>query len=223
MAIKLVVFDMAGTTVYDENHVSQALQQALQKHGFSFSLETINPLMGYKKPLAIRMLLTEAGAEITDTLIDQIHEDFVRDMLTFYQTSTDLRALPDVEETFVRLRQAGIKVGLDTGFSRDIAEVIVQRLDWQDAIDHLVASDDVANGRPYPDMIYQTMQTLGITQTEEVAKVGDTEVDMNEGRNAGCRYVIGVTTGTFTREELLQYEPTHTVDSVAEVVDIVLA
>ena len=65
------------------------------------------------------------------------------------------------------------------------------------------------------------MQQLDITDTAEIAKVGDTEVDINEGKNTGCKYVIGVTTGAFTRHELAPYQPTHIIDNVAEVLDII--
>jgi len=32
--IKLVVFDMAGTTIHDENNVAKAFQSALNQHGY---------------------------------------------------------------------------------------------------------------------------------------------------------------------------------------------
>ncbi len=70
-------------------------------------------------------------------------------------------------------------------------------------------------------MIQKMMLDGGIERPAEVAKVGDTEVDVREGQNAGCKYVIGVTTGVFTREELEAYNPTHIIDDIAQVIDIV--
>jgi phosphoglycolate phosphatase-like HAD superfamily hydrolase len=84
-----------------------------------------------------------------------------------------------------------------------------------------VGSDEVELGRPYPYMIQKMMLEGGITDPLEVAKVGDTEVDVREGQNTGCRYVIGVTTGIFTREELEAYHPTHIIDDIAQVIDII--
>ena len=37
------------------------------------------------------------------------------------------------------------------------------------------------------------MQRLGVLDAARVAKVGDTSVDLQEGKNAGCGLVIGVT------------------------------
>jgi phosphonatase-like hydrolase len=224
MAIELVVFDMAGTTVKDENYVGLAFQKAMKSQGYDVLTEQVNPIMGYQKPLAIKMmleLLEPDQSKITDELIAVIHDQFVKEMIEFYSTTDKISPLPDVELTFQVLRENGIKIALNTGFSKDIADVIIKRLDWTDKIDLLVASDEVPQGRPYPYMIQKAMQILGISSNEKVAKVGDTEVDINEGFNASCKYVIGVTTGAFTREELSIYTPTHIIDNISEVIHII--
>lgn len=223
MSTELVVFDMAGTTVKDKNYVGIAFQEAMQSQGYEIAIEDVNPLMGYEKPLAIRMMLDVFEPDkqkITPELVDFIHTNFVNGMLHFYRNTTEIAPLPNVEETFLKLREAGVKIALNTGFSRDIADVIIDRLGWASKIDYLVASDEVPNGRPHPDMIAKIREVLHIDSADKIAKVGDTEVDINEGINAGCKYVIGVTTGAFTRAELLPYKPTHIIDDIAEVIGI---
>ena len=224
MSIKLVVFDMAGTTVVDRNFVGEAFSKAMRQHGYDVPDHLINPIMGYEKPVAIRMLLNDLEGDpekVTDAQVSAIHEDFVKNMKEFY-LSYQPEPLPGVEEAFEVLRENGVRIALNTGFSKDIAEIIVDRLGWADKVDVVVASDEVEQGRPAPLMIRKIMSELGIEDPGDVAKVGDTEVDVNEGINASCRYVIGVTSGSFTREELEPHHPTHIVDSVSEVLDIVL-
>ena len=60
------------------------------------------------------------------------------------------------------------------------------------------------------------MQRAGIDDAGEVAKIGDTEVDVNEGRNAGCGLVVAVTTGAYTRLQLEEYHPDYILDSLAD-------
>lgn len=214
---------MAGTTVRDKNYVGIAFRDAMHSHGYEVAIEEINPMMGYEKPLAIQMILERHvtdQAEITPHLIDAIHSEFVQRMIDFYSTTTEIAPLPHVEDTFKVLRNAGIKIALNTGFSRNIADVIIGRLGWNGMIDCLVASDEVPHGRPYPDMIRKIMDELHIDSPEKIAKVGDTEVDVNEGINAGVKYVIGITSGAFTREGLEVYHPTHIIDDISEVIDI---
>lgn len=226
MPVKLVVFDIAGTTVKDDHNVSKAFQSALKKYNYQVPLEMINPLMGYEKNQAISKMLhlhEKDKSKISTELVNDIHHEFIIQMIHFYQSEPDIEPLPNVEETFETLRADRVKVGINTGFSRDIAEAVVNRLQWREKglIDYLVGSDEVELGRPYPLMIQKIMAEAGITDPLAVAKVGDTEVDVREGQNAGCRYVIGVTTGIFTRAELEKYHPTHIIDDIADVIGII--
>ena len=226
MSVKLVVFDIAGTTVKDNNNVSEAFQSALAKYKIHIELEKINPLMGYEKKLAICEILKTQSAldevKITPDLIDLIYTDFVHLMITFYRDENDISALPDVEQTLLELQKRGIKVGINTGFPHVIAEAIIKRLEWREKglIDYLIGSDQVEFGRPHPLMIQHIMKQLNIRNPDEVVKVGDTEVDIREGHAAKCKYVIGVTTGTFTRTELEKYQPTHIIDNISEILSI---
>src|SRR5262249_6958042 len=125
---------------------------------------------------------------------------------------------------FAILRRAGVKVALNTGFSRSVAKVLLHRLGWNapSVIDADVTSDEVPRGRPHPDMVRLLMNRLGVRDPGAVAKVGDTQADLEEGTNAQCRLVIGVATGSYSLAELEQYPHTHLVQSVADVPDIVL-
>ena len=229
MGVKLVVFDMAGTTVEDEQNVAYALQQALSDYGFKVHLNDINVVMGYAKPMAIRILLGQHLQEdpaITDKdTIELVHKRFVSIMKGFYQHSTNTKAKAGAEQVFAALRKRGIKVAMDTGFSREIADAIFEKLGWVEGrdFDLSVTSDEVKNGRPYPDMIYRAMDTLGVHDINEVAKVGDTQSDLQEGNAAGCKYVIGITTGAYTAAELAKERHTHLASNLAEVFDILTA
>ncbi len=227
--IKLAIFDMAGTTIHDENSVAKAFQKALNKHGYpSVTLQEANEKMGYSKPQAIRDLLEIHESDlskITDKLVDKIHAAFVQGMLDYYENDPSIRPIADAEEVFAALHEMGIKVGLDTGFSRDITDIILKRVGWDKGnhIDASAASDEVEQGRPFPFMIQKIMAELGITDPKSVIKIGDTEVDVNEGYNAGCLMSIGITSGVFSEEELIPHKPTHLAKSLTEVLEIVKA
>lgn len=225
-AIELIVFDIAGTTIKDTGAIAFAFYTALKESGYPVSLKQINLLMGYKKTEAIQKMLEmyEADkAKRTEDYVDIIHQRFQTLMVEHYQTTKDLEPLPHVENVFHSLKERNIKVGLNTGFSKEITEVIVERLGWvkNHLVDYVVSSNEVEAGRPHPYMIRDLMQKAQISDPHKVVKVGDTEVDVNEGKNAGCLFSIGVTTGAFTREELEPYEPSFIIDDLAELIRIV--
>lgn len=224
-AIQLVVFDIAGTTVKDNGEITMAFQSALHEHGYDIPAEKVSLLMGYKKPEAIRMMLEEYEDDvsmITASYINTIHERFLKRMIDHYGNTEHLEPLPHAEELFAWLKERGVKVGLDTGFSSDITNVIINRLGWlkDGKIDAVVSSNEVQSGRPQPYMIQKIMQQCGVQDAAAVVKIGDTEVDVNEGKNAHCLYSIAVTTGAFTREQLAPYGPSFIIDSLDELIPI---
>ncbi len=216
---ELVVFDIAGTTVTDNDSVNDAFRGAFEKAGYPVTLAEVNYIMGYRKMEAIKILLERFYPEQLNNaaLIQEIHEQFTRDMRAYYLTTPDLFPLPFAEETFRLLHDNNIKIGLDTGFTKIITDTIMERLGWEKSglVDAVISSDQVPKGRPYPYMIQSIMDQLNIKDVNKVVKVGDTEVDVAEGRNAGCGLVISVTTGSYSKAELESFSPDHIIGSLA--------
>jgi len=226
MSIQLAVFDIAGTTLHDESNVGLVLQQViLERAGLPVTLPEVNEVMGYAKPWAIRYLLQQHqdARYQDDAFINALHDQFVAQMSAHYREHSTVREKTGVGNVLRALKQRGVKVALDTGFDRAITNVILGRVGWQrdGIIDAVVTSDEVPQGRPYPYMIYRAMEQLGIRSIREVAKIGDTISDLEEGTNAGCPYVIGVTTGAYTKDALEKGPHTHLVASLDEILEII--
>ena len=82
--IRLVVFDMAGTTVFDRGNVADAFQQAFRASGLEVGREKIKTVMGWRKKDAIRMLLEQFYPEhANEEKIEIIHTDFIGNMIRF--------------------------------------------------------------------------------------------------------------------------------------------
>ena len=225
-SIQLVVFDIAGTTVRDNGNVAEAFITAFKDYGFVMPLAEVKKVMGFRKMDAIVLLLGKfaPGQENDEDLVYRIHTRFIDKMLEFYRNDETLAPVPHAEQVFQALKDRGIKVALNTGFTRSITDTILHRLRWDDRsplIDQVICSDEVVHGRPYADMIQMLMDDLGIDTPAQVLKVGDTEVDVEEGRNAACGKVVSVTTGTCTREQLQAYGPDFIIDDLRELLPII--
>ena len=101
MSIELVVFDMAGTTVNDEDSVSRCVRAALEAVGVTVSVADVNEVMGIPKPEAIRHLVGKSPLrdELADR-IGEIHRDFVARSIRFYESDPSVREVPGAEQTF---------------------------------------------------------------------------------------------------------------------------
>ncbi len=222
--IELIVFDIAGTTLREDGEITEAFQQAMQEYGYNVEAKKVNLLMGYKKTEAIRIMLEEFEPDrekISSSFINIIHGRFIQLMIEYY-SNNELVPLPNAEKVFAYLKERNIKIGLDTGFPNEITNIIINKLGWlkDEKVDFVISSNEVPEGRPHPYMIQKIMLQAGVTDAKKVIKTGDTEVDVNEGKNAECLYSIAVTTGAFSREQLEPYHPDFIIDDLNELIPI---
>ena len=216
--IQLVVFDMAGTTVDEDNVVYKTVRAVINEAGYDYSLEQVLEFgAGKEKEQAIRDVLALDGQPHTDEEVSAIFGNF-KSRLSQAYAELNVREQPGASEVFRQLRDAGIKVALNTGYDRATAESLLSKLGWQVGadIDTLVTASDVTNGRPEPDMIQKAMADTGVESAANVAKIGDSQIDIHEGQNAGCGMTFGVTTGSQTVSLLQAASPTKVVESLAE-------
>jgi len=212
----LVVFDMIGTTVQASERIPEAFTRAFEKEGIRLSGIDVNSVRGKSKRAAIQELLAiHGGKDLATSRSDDVYRTFKRFLLDCYRNES-VHAIDGAVSTFSSCHEHGIKVALTTGFDRELAALLVQKLGWLDTIDTLVCNDDVAAGRPAPDLILAAMRRLDCTDVTRVASVGDTVSDLEAGANAGTGWNIGVLSGAHSREQLAAAPHTALIDTVAD-------
>ena len=222
MKIAMVVFDMAGTTVDEGNVVYRTLHKAIEKVCPSVSFEDVLKLgAGKEKLQAIRETLSGSNISLNEATIQEIFKDFLG-LLDIAYANLIVVPTNNTERLFNELRTKDIKVVLNTGYNTVTAISLLNKLNWVKGVqyDLLVTSSDVSNNRPMPDMILYAMDKLNITDASTVIKVGDSTIDIEEGRNAGCKYNIGVTTGAHTKAQLESAKPDYIFDNIYDLVSV---
>lgn len=219
--IQLVVLDMAGTTVDEDNVVYKTVHKSIVEAGYDISLQDV--LLhgaGKEKLQAIKDIL--AAKNIMDADTSRIFQAFTGGLDAAY-ADLKVKTFPGVEHLLLTLRERGIHVTLNTGYNSRIANLLLDKLGWKKGENYraLITADDVLRGRPHPDMIKLAMVQAGVTDSAATLKAGDSAIDIEEGRNAGCGITVGLTTGAQTREQLAVAQPTYILDSLVELLDII--
>ena len=214
-AIRLVVLDVGGTIIEDRGDVPETLRSALANHGVKVTPAEISVWRGASKREIVRHFVeqqnTTPGAD-REKLVTAIYQDFNARLGEIYRT---VPPIAGAEDAIRKLRQSGYLLATTTGFDREITIPIFGRLGWEKYFVAVICSDDVAQGRPAPFMLFHAMESARVNSVAEVMAVGDTPLDLQAGTNAGLRAVVGVLSGA-SRAELLQREPhTHILQSVA--------
>lgn len=221
MAVQLVVFDMAGTTVDDTINgvplVAVAMQEGFKHHGLVVGIDEVNQIRGMEKKDAIRTLLMNIQHPDKNNLIEPVFADFKKSLNSHLQFIK--KEIPGTSDVFRKLRSNGIKVAVGSGFPHSVVETIVQNLEWTEIVDYVSSAEREGHGRPHPVMIHAAMKYCGVQDVRCVVKVGDTKADIQEGRNAGC-WTVAVLTGTQTRQDLEDAKSDFIIDSIAKLFDV---
>ena len=222
--LKMIIFDMAGTTVDEGNVVYKTLHKSVNEAGYEVDLPQVLAVgAGKGKFQAIKDLLILTRQNGSCNQAKRIFQNFQVSLENAYQ-NLDVREQPGASWVFNTLQTQGIKVVLNTGYNRETAEQLVDKIGWKKGIDfdELITDSDVCKGRPHPCMIELAMKRFGITEAQYVAKIGDSTVDIEEGKNAGCGLTFGITTGAQTKDQLKDAQPDYIVNSLEEMMQIVV-
>ncbi|MEH6679829.1 MAG: phosphonatase-like hydrolase [Sediminicola sp.] len=224
LIIELAVFDMAGTTVDEKNVVYKTLQKAINEKGYGLSLDfVLEHGAGKEKHQAIKDILERHTGKSDPELAGTIFTEF-QGMLKQAYAELSVGTYVGVEDLMDALRMGGVKIALNTGYDTKTAQLLLDRMKWTIGLqyDALITADDVEKGRPAPDMILKAMEILQINDPSKVLKVGDSIIDIEEGKNLPCGMTVGVTTGAHTRKQLASAGPTFVLDSLWSLRDILL-
>ncbi len=214
---ELVVFDVGGTVIEDVGHVPAAFESALKLHGYSASDTEIARWRGASKREVIRRIVGERDS-VDGEVSERVYRTFQERLINLFREH-GARPVAGVEQAIARLRDAGVRVAVTTGFDRLITTEVLDPLDRKELLDAVVCGDDVSRGRPAPYMIFRAMELTGVMSVHEVANVGDTTNDLQAGYRAGVAANVGVLTGAHGRDALQKAPYTHILDSAALVPD----
>ncbi|MFD5700088.1 phosphonatase-like hydrolase [Streptomyces lasiicapitis] len=216
--VRLVVLDMAGTTVADGGLVEQAFSAAARELGVEegsadheAKLEYVRATMGESKISVFRHLFgDEALAQQANVAFEKAYGQLV--------DGGRIAPIPGAREAVEELRADGLTVVLSTGFARVTQDAILDALGWRDLVAlTLCPADAGGRGRPYPDMVLAAFLRTGAADSvHEIAVAGDTAYDMRSGVRAGAGVVAGVLTGAHDAAALADAGATHVLGSVAE-------
>ncbi|WP_084519127.1 phosphonatase-like hydrolase [Nocardia mexicana] len=218
--IELAVLDMAGTTVADGGLVLRAFDAAATAAGVpaegperDAAVRYVVETMGQSKISVFRALLgDEDRARLANRTFEAAYDEF----------AGEATPIPGAAEAITRLRDAGIKVALTTGFSRGTQDRLLDALGWREIADLTLAPSEAGRGRPYPDLVLTALLRLQADSVDHVAVLGDTASDIGTGLAAGARIVAGTLTGAHDEEQLRAAGATHVVPSVVEFADLLL-
>ena len=210
---KLIIFDLDGTLLDTIEDLGNACNYALKKCGFpERDMSEYNSLVGRGIYNLFRKALPpEADG---DEYVMKMKEFFI----PYYDMHKTDRTRPykGIPELLEKISDSGIKLAIASNKYQDGTEKLAEKFFREYKFEAILGQRDEMPIKPDPEIVYEAMQAAGIEDKSDVVYVGDSDVDMITGNNAGVR-TIGVTWGFRTKEELLLHSPWKTADSPEQI------
>ena len=224
MDYKAIVFDKDGTLIDFNptwlpiyryaalefaNNDAELADALLGEHGYNHATERFSGgsllAAGNNHDIA-----NAWSAQLPEDFNDEQLEDFAQRLNLIFQRmgAKSAAAVPGLNATITRLKEAGLKLGVATSDSYDGIHNTLQSFDILPDFDFLCGYDSGHGVKPGPGMVLAFCEALAVTPIQTIV-VGDNKHDIEMGRNAGAGLCVGVLTGTSTRDEL---------ESIADVV-----
>jgi len=231
---KLIIFDKNGTLINQHQvllELAKARKKSVQKHVSEKATEMWEKIVGvdlenekidHNGPLATSPRREEALIAAAAFYLSGFPWIEAKQVAQKAYDHADYSMKPPygsvllegIKETLEHLKQRGLKLAIASTDTHRRTLESVKSLKMDSLIDEIVGSDDVAYGKPSPDMILEALRKTE-SKPDEAVMVGDSLLDIQMGRNARVKACIGVLTG-FTPREILEQLADVVVSSVAE-------
>ena len=211
--IRAIIFDFDGTLADTRRPILQCFWEVLNNLNI---------------PLPPRFSADELFCHtLEDSLrrIDGLSEDQISDASEHYNNRylniaiDTAKLFPEVMTTLKFLRKFGLLIGIATNESRRNLVRLIEALEINTLVHQCVCQDEVLQTKPFPDMAKSILESFGVTP-EEALVVGDSILDIDMGKAAGCR-TCAVTYGAHSVDRLKSHTPHWVINNIPSVLSIV--
>lgn len=210
----LLVWDFDRTLADSFGAIRSAAHAAFVENGLPPAADAdLRGVVGLGLSKAFEQLLPDGDAELISAVVAAYRAAWLQD------GSAPIVLFDGVAELLDDLADAGTPMAIATSKGRRGAGQALVSLGLADYFDPVVTFDDVEHGKPEPDMVLLACAARDILPADTVV-IGDTSFDIEMGRRAGAA-TVAVTWGNQPLDQLTAAQPSHVVDTVAELEQVV--
>lgn len=186
-SVQAVVFDCDGVVVDSEGLAWRAWADVLARYGVAVAEADVEALTGSTQQDVYEAFAARGNLPPAADIIETVDE------LTRQHIPRELNAFKDAVEAIHELRQRGVPLGLATSSGRARLAATLAAVGLVDAFSVTTAGDEVAHGKPAPEIYEVTARRLDADPQHCVA-IEDTRTGVAAAKAAGMR-VLGVARG----------------------------
>jgi HAD superfamily hydrolase (TIGR01509 family) len=178
--IEAVVFDLDGIIVDSEHVWDEVRQQLAEERGGRWNEQASRDMMGMSSPEWSRYMHDVIGLAEPP---EEINAEVVRRLEAVYRERLPL--IPGAVEAVEQLA-ASLPLGLASSSNRELIDFVLEVSSLARHFTATVSSEEVARGKPAPDVYLEAARRLGV-RPERCAAVEDSEAGIRSAKAAGMR------------------------------------
>ena len=179
--IRAVVFDLDGVVVDTEHVWDEVREQLTREWGGRYTPEAQRAMMGMSSPEWSRYLHEVVGLPRAP---EEINREVVRRMLGRYQQ--ELPLVDGAVDAVARMRDASFALAVASSSNRPLIDAVLATAGLTASFATTVSSEEVARGKPAPDVYLEAARRLGV-EPAQCAAVEDSENGIRSAHAAGMR------------------------------------
>ncbi len=215
--IKVCIFDLDGTLAATQESIARPVNMTLALYGLPPQpAEAFNYFAGDGIKNALKRALIASG-DTEDGLLNEHLEKGLPLCRAWMQEDPCYHAKPydGIEEVLMELKRRGIKIAVFSNKPHESAIGVVETIFGKGTFDHIQGQTDRIPIKPDPTGVYEILGMFDAGK-DECLYFGDTNTDMQTGRNAGVT-TVGVTWGFRPRTELEENHADIIIDHPSEI------
>lgn len=210
--MKACIFDLDGTLTDTLESLVYSVQATLKEMGMpQITREQCRTFVGNGAKRLMEKSLVAAGDEKLSRLDEgmQVYGRIFDANCTYHVTPYN-----GITEMLQTLKQKGIRLAVLSNKPHAQTVKVVKEIFGDGIFDYVSGQQEGMKRKPAPDGVWHIMEVLE-TEASQCLYVGDSEVDIETGKNAGLK-TISVTWGFRSEEELKEAKAEIMIDSPAE-------
>lgn len=209
--MRAVVFDLDGTLLDGREGIFWQYEQLTKQFdGAAASRNEIASAMHGNIEDVVRALVKNEDIPL-EVLLNRYDELVVESL-------TNLQPYSGVTELLPILRRVGVRVAAVTSGSHHSVNAL-DAMGIKQYFEIIITSQHTTNPKPHPEGILLALKHMAVP-VSEAAVVGDTIADIEAGKRANVAKTIAVTHGFGTIEALREAQPTHVIDDIPSLLDV---
>jgi len=186
MTIESLIFDMDGLMIDSESLYFETEREMARSFGREVTDDTLRNMMGRSPVDSLKVFADSLGLPIPPRELALVREERMAAKLASH--CPPLAGLHEIVDAF----KGKLKMGVATGSPPALLRIVIEKLSLSGVFQALVTSDDVARGKPEPDIYLLAARRLH-TLPERCIVLEDSPNGALAGKSAGC-YVIAIPT-----------------------------